>query len=479
MACCMSGMQWASAADWNQWRGAQGNGHDSSAPAMVDVLPAEWMKPLWISEEIPAGRAGGWGSPVVAEGKVYLFVHSRELKGDKELPAAKYPWLPPDKRGHLSDEQYKEYEKNRRDEDFMRGTFYNFQETIFCFDLTNGKTLWKNQRPSRYTRFVQSGTPAVVDGKLYILMPGRIARCLKADSGAEVWEKKLPGDFHDEFIMSSFAVADGAAIILAGHLYGLDANSGEVLWQGDPKTTSGTHSSPVVWNSNRGPLVVANVGGGSTVCLEPKTGRELWRVDSEANLSTPVVVGEQLITLGDSRKKGLRCYNISPEKAEHQWTYTGVADKGSSPVVVGQHVYAQGEQRLACVSLESGQAAWSILLDIGRPQYTSLASADGKVFYTCEGILSFAASSEDFRPLMEGKINAAGLLATKDHFRRLLDLDKVEREADGQQKALKLYQQQVGSHGPLECASPALSGGKLIVRLKNGLACYDFTVTKP
>ncbi len=470
----------SNAADWNQWRGPNRDGVAPSSPPLITALPRMGLKPIWTSEEIPAGNDGGWGSPVVSEStaadgsiqqRVYLFAHQR-LKL-RDLEPRKFPWLPPGKRVGMTDKEYAEYEVKRRNEDEARGKAFKFLETVYCLDAANGKTVWKNEQSSLYTRFPQSGSPTVVDGRIYFLGAGRHVRCLNAGTGKKIWNVRLPGNFRDEFWQSSFVVVEGAAIFLAGHLIGLDTENGKTLWEGDPRKTRGTHASPVVWSDGGQQFVIVNVAGNQTICVEPGTGKELWRITSEANLSTPIVVGNRLITYGNSRKKGMRCFKISRAGAEHVWTFNGAADKGSSPVVVDGFAYVQGDKRLACVDIETGKAAWSTTLDFRRPQYTSLIAADGKVIYALEGMLCFKATSESFEPLIEAKMDETGLLGSEDFFRVKLGLNKLESEPGGLAKAEKLFEQKIGRHGPLPCATPAIADGKLFVRLKKGIVCYD------
>jgi len=461
------------AAEWRQWRGDQRDGVALSSPPLAASLPAEGLRPVWVQEKILAGGNGGWGSPIVAGSRVYLFVHARIQLSDKKLGPQKFPYLADDKRGHLTPEQYAEYEKNRRAEDQERGKAFDYREIVYCFDARTGKELWKNDRPSIYTRFLQSGTPAVDHGRLFILGAGLKARAVDAETGRDLWETRLPGEFLDEFMMSSFAVVDEVAVVLAGHLRGLDAATGKIIWEGDPQKTRGVHSSPAVWKSGDTSYLVANVAGADTVCLEPKTGHELWRVKSEANLSTPVVVGNRLITLGNSRRGGLRCFELSTSGAEPVWKYQRIADKGSSPLVVGDHVYAQGERRLACVDLATGQEAWSTTLDLASPQYTSLVAADNKVIYAYDGLLCFAADAAAYKPLFEVKFDKTGLMASEQSFRQRLKLDELEKTPEGQEKSVKVFQREVGQQGPLPCASPALADGRLYLRLRSALACYD------
>ena len=104
--------------------------------------------------------------------------HTKTRTGD--LGKAKYPYLPPEKRTEMSDEEYKEYEVNRRDEQEQRAKAYQFSETMYCLDRESGETLWKTEFPSTYTRFVQSSTPCASADRVVVMSAGRIVRCTAA-----------------------------------------------------------------------------------------------------------------------------------------------------------------------------------------------------------------------------------------------------------------------------------------------------------
>ena len=473
--CGLAVVEDIAAGDWPWWRGPQRTGAAADSPALISELPADGIEPVWVSAPIKGAREGGWASPVVAEGRVFLFAHEREQI--KELGKVKYPYLAPDKRGGFTDEEFAEYERNRRLEGQERAKAYAFREHVFAFDAATGEEVWHNRSESVYSRWPQSGSPTVVGDRLYLLGAGRNLRCLSTEAGDEIWARKLPGEFVDEFFQSSVLVIDGVAVVMAGHLFGVSAETGSLLWEGDPQLSAGSHSSPVVWESGDGPRIVVNLSGGNTGCFDPQDGRCQWREKTEGGLSTPIVVGDRLLTYGNSRKKGLRCFRLNDEGAEELWKFHGTQDKGSSPVVVGEYVYIQGEKRVACVNLETGDAEWAGELDLASPQYTSLVAADGKVFFAYDGLTAFHATAEDYQPFIQARFNAEGLMASDATHRRLLQLDEVEAEENGQEKALRIFDRAVSRQGPLKCATPALANGRLYVRMNKALTCYDLRMS--
>lgn len=462
------------AGEWGQWRGPQRDGVAHESPPLIDRLPETGLRPLWISQvKVPSGGNGGWGSPVVAQGRVYLFSHNKTRISDGELPPEKFPALTEEQRASMSEEAVAEYERQRREERIQRNqNNFRFDELLYCLDANTGETLWINQRSSVFTSFPQSGTPLVAAARVYILGAGLMARCIDAETGEDVWTTQLPGAFRDEHLHSSFALAEGVAVVLANRLFGLDAQSGALRWTASDDLT-GQYASPTVWRRGGREWIVVNAQGGHTVCVDPQSGEEIWRLPSGANHSTPVIVGDRLVTYSGSRKGGLQCFDLTQDPPELLWKCQRVADSGSSPVAVAGHVYVQGERRLACVDLESGKVRWMSELNLEQPRHTSLAAADGQVLYAFEGVLSFAANGNDYQELFNGKIDNTGLLASEATFRRKLNMDKLETTAEGQREAQQLWRKTFHEQSPLACASPALADGRLYVRTRTGVACYD------
>lgn len=466
----ISGM--ARAGDWNQWRGPQRNGYFTGSPALIQEFPAEGLLPVWITED---SLRGGWASPIVADGKVYLYNYTRERKPGVDLPPPKFPRLTEEQLAAMSEEEEREYEQARREENRQRQlTAFTFHDNITCLDAETGNVIWKQSWDGERVQWGQSSTPAVVDGIVYVVGSDRALHALRTEDGTERWRRPLQvsGELNEP-IPSSVALVDGVAIVLATRLVGIDIETGEFLWEQDPKQLGGLYSSPAVWDGAGQAMAIINVKGGQTVAVDPRTGTELWRVQTFAERSTPVITGDRMITYAGSRRGGLRSYRLSAGGAELEWEYRRASDPGASPVVVGDHVFVTGDKLLACVHVDSGRGAWTEYLDLSQSRYASPIAADRHVFYAFDGLWIFTATESGYQPILEAKFGEGGLMAPTAHFRQTLGIDELERTPDGQQKAQEVWRREVQNKGPIDCTTPAFADGRLYIRLKSGLACYD------
>ncbi len=465
-------------ADWPFWRGPDQTGYVSCGP-LVRELPTAGLAPLWQFGPILGGDSGGWSSPVIADGCVFTYSHTKVKNSDEDLEEEKFPWLSPDKRVGMSDEEYEAYEVKRRDENERQAKAYRFEERLVCLDLISGEVKWDHRRDTVYTRFTQSSTPAVADGRVIVLSPNRMATCFDGKTGDIVWEKRLPGDFRDEFYSSSFVITGDTALVACGPVIALRAKDGELLWQGDTPLDYQSQSSPVVWQSSQGAVVISNTENGRTEAYQVADGRKLWSIDTGASQSTPIVTGDLLLTYGGSRKSGLTAYSLASPSLEPEklWAFQGAADQGSSPVVMGNFAFVQGDKRLAKVDLESGKAVWQETLKTSNPRYTSLIAAGDQLLYGWEGLLAFDAVADDFSQLYDAEIASDGRLIGSADLRRELGLDQLSNEAGDLEKAEKTWQREAVDSGPVACITPAVSDGKIVLRLKEGIVCFDLNVS--
>lgn len=198
-----------------------------------------------------------------------------------------------------------------------------------------------------------SGTPAVVDGTVYLGDWTGHVRALDAASGEELWAQQVsPG-----YIGGSVAV-DGDRV-LAGtfdaRLVALDRTSGEVIWETDldehPKAV--VFGSPIVVDG----LVVAGVGSyevfapgdpstfrGSVVALDAETGEERWRFWT---------------TAGDATEgPGVSVWSSPAVDTERGVLYVGTGQGYAPPA-------PPRSDALVALDLETGEEVWATQFTAG------------------------------------------------------------------------------------------------------------------
>jgi len=107
--------------DWNQWRGKNRNGIIKKSPALLDSWDKSGPPLVWKSaDKIPGGERGGYGSPVVWKGRVYLYASPKA---------------------------------NAKNE--------TGQDAIYCLDAKTGKTLWKKEFKGIWKSHGSASTPCV------------------------------------------------------------------------------------------------------------------------------------------------------------------------------------------------------------------------------------------------------------------------------------------------------------------------------
>jgi outer membrane protein assembly factor BamB len=226
----------------------------------------------------------------------------------------------------------------------------------------------------------------------------------------------------------------------ADALTAFSAEDGKSLWR-QPKVGK-TNGSVVLWTNGGKNYLISGAPGGP-YCVDPDTGAVLWAPPKGVPTvnghwecdGTPAISGDIAVLYSSPRT----AFKITPEKAELLWKLQG-GSRGASPLVYQDHAYYFGAQGEAtCVDLKTGAVKWQ---QRGISDETSSPIlADGKIFYLPvfnkpgwskpSNIGMFKASPEKFEEL--GRFPAW----TSEH------------------------------------SSPAIAGGKLYVRMKDHVACYD------
>jgi serine/threonine-protein kinase len=261
----------------------------------------------------------------------------------------------------------------------------------------------------------------VADGGVYFVGAQSVAYALDAATGTERWTTSLAGvgeagNGHN----SSFAFADGKLFVMAGRLVALDAASGRMVWECEEAT--GFSSSPVIWR-HEGKTYVIGGEGRHRLAVDAESGAVLWKVPA-GGPATPAIHGDLMaVAQGD----GLTAYRLSLKGAEKIAETEKGGSKGGSPVAFGSRIYS-GSFEAACLDVETGGLVWAG--PRGLDHYSSGVLANGILW--CPG--------------------RGGLLALDPDTGAEIGLLKVDY---------------------LRCSSPAVAGGKMFIRTRKAVACYD------
>jgi outer membrane protein assembly factor BamB len=424
--------------DYPCWRGPLGSGAAGECGAKLIEKAAD-AKLAWESEaqDLPhssltgggqatEGISGGFGGPVVADGRVYLayYVPGGETVDEEALKGAV---------------------DKRREKWFVAA-----DDVVVCLDAATGKTLWKrvlkgkglNQNYRLQGPFMQ---PCIAVGRLFLLGTGARLFCLDAKTGEPVWEQPLgavtaaldkiregPHAFRGleaQGLNSSPAYADGV-VVCNDHsglitktwissndgLVAFDAESGQPRWT-LAKAASAT-ASPLTWNHQGKSYIV--VGGLSrALCVEPRTGRVVWETPGLLNVKGTVAVNEEyLVCTGAGEQEnaegvGATCFRIDLQGARQVWRLEPEKKTAwASPLIYAGRVYVGGK----CVDLATGKVLERFPLDITSPVAAGGRIVVGNKLYDAETLSDLGRFGVPYEPntavaLADGRLFIRG---TKD-----------------------------------------------------------------
>ncbi|MCP4663894.1 MAG: PQQ-binding-like beta-propeller repeat protein [bacterium] len=298
--------------EWPQWRGTRRDGSVSASATKAD-WPAQ---PVLVWErEVGEGYSG----PVVAGDRVW--VHAR--KGDKEV--------------------------------------------VSSLTLTAGELVWSGRYEAPFEQDDSArghgrgpySTPSLADGRLFTLGVTAVLSAWDAESGKLLWRRASSEEFEPSFpyfgaAASPLVWGDMCFVHFGGHDRGNAEDpgpgamiawrvaDGEQLWRwhGDGPALA---ASPVIHEiEGRRQLVFKTQK--KIVGLDPRTGKELWRipfkVDMDNTIVTPLLIGDRLLT--SDWEMGMRAWRIhltgESWTVRELWKNSKVSLFMSSPVVVKSQI---------------------------------------------------------------------------------------------------------------------------------------------
>lgn len=420
----------ASASDWGQFRGPEGNGVNTKAK-----LPVTWGEAdiRWTAD-VPGG---GWSAPIQAGNKIFLTTAVSEEVGRPKGFG----------RGVASMGSFSRAKPPSEAVAFE----------IHCLNFEDGNLLWKQVVESRKPKHkihpsntYATETPATDGQHVYVYFASiGVVACFDLE-GKEVWKREI-GSFpsgNGFGTGSSLALADGMVYIQCDNdessfLVAMDAKTGNDAWRVEREGRT-SWSTPVLWsNKTRKELVVC--GSGFVTSYEPKSGEVLWN----------------LTGMGGS-------FTSSPATDKDR-IYFGNSGPGSRGPLVAVNAGASGDIDLRAGDAEQDGLAWSVRS--AGPGMASPVVVNGYLYVVSSGILGCYDSETGDRVyrerLPEMSSAASSLIGTADHVYILGEQGKTAVVKVGQDYELVAENLVEG----LFWSTPAVVENQLLLRSATQLYC--------
>jgi outer membrane protein assembly factor BamB len=366
-------------AQWPQFRGPTGQGSARDAEP-----PLEWGERRNVVWKVPVG--GGWSSPVVSGGRVWLTAAVAEAgaRGAVSLRAVAFD---------------AETGRTLADVEVFR------VESPEAINLKNSRA---------------SPTPVVDGGRVYVHFGADGTAALDQD-GAILWRTRLP--YESQHGNGGSPVLHGGLLIVncdgwgqEAYVAALDTATGDVRWKTSrPRPWSHAYSTPLVIEVD-GEAQVVSTGAFRAVAYEPRTGREIWRVryaDGFSNVPRPVYAhGLVYLATGFNEPTliAVRPDGHGDVTGTHlAWTQRRGAPYTPSPIVVGDHLYYVSDTGvLTQADARSGTVRWQHRL--GGNYSASPVLAGGRLYFLSEeGVTSVLAPGEEFVLLATNRLDGPTL----------------------------------------------------------------------
>jgi len=260
----------------------------------------------------------GHASPVIADGRLYVFSRQGELELVRafELASGKQIWQQGSAVAYEMNSAATDHGKGPKATPVVaEGRLYTFGITgvLSAFETASGRLVWRQDFRTRFKAsspsFGAAQSPLVRGGRVYVHVgtddDGALL-ALDAATGKEQWAWKGDGPAY----ASPIAIEVGGALQIVsfgkGLLFGLSAERGELLWQ-RPFTTPYDQNAvtPVAQGAR---LIVSGLNNGieAVDVVRTAAGFELksaWKTNAVSlYMSSPVWVGARLIGFSNRNK---------------------------------------------------------------------------------------------------------------------------------------------------------------------------------
>ncbi|MDA0323624.1 MAG: PQQ-binding-like beta-propeller repeat protein [Verrucomicrobia bacterium] len=293
----------------------------------------------------------------------------------------------------------------------------NGQDVIFALDAVTGKPVWTHNYACESAKQFPGtrASPTFDDGHLYTYSRSGDLFCLNADDGKVLWSLNTVKEHVG--VVAKFGLACHPLIVGdrlyiyasgAAGLLCLDKKTGKKIWNHGPAPGKAGYASP-----HR-----ARVGGRDVIAcfsdsvlwgLDAESGALLWSVPWKAThnicSASPLYVGDEVF-VSTAYDVGCGKFSIEGDKATPLWRNKNLMTQFSNAILHDGHLFgASGDNRktgsLSCIDWDKGEVAWSEASAFGP----LTMAGERLVIITWQGELIVAkASTKSYQELARAKV---------------------------------------------------------------------------
>ncbi len=387
----------AGAADWPHFRGTNGD-----AISTETGINKDWAT----TPPIPAWRVpvadGGYSGPAVAGGILYFVDYNKKSKEDVvraiDMATGKDKWT-----ANYPDAAQENYGYNRSTPAIDNGMLYyiNSAGDVYCLKQADGSLVWQKSLIKDYggqkPDFMFSMSP-FIDGNKLIIVPGgpeKAVVALDKRTGETIWIGG--GSDKAGYATPTVVTINGIkqyVVITGKNLIGVDAEKGTLLWSypwptqydvnapvpiivGDSSIfiTSGyNHGCALVdikdgqatarWVNKEitsrmttplliGGLIYCTTESGNVVCLDPTTGKALWKQPGFEQGGLLAVDGAVIVEDGKNGDVALTTMNKDGYTLLGKTSpFVGASNCWAPPIFADGCLIVRSKTELVCIKLK-------------------------------------------------------------------------------------------------------------------------------
>jgi outer membrane protein assembly factor BamB len=274
---------------------------------------------------------------------------------------------------------------------------------VFCLDRDTGKRQWATKvgKPGGDHSGTRC-TPTIDGGLVYAIGQFGDLVCLDGATGKEKWRKNFGKDFHGSsggWRYTESPLVDGDKLVCTpggqkkGAIVALNKTTGAVIWESDFGERAG-YASMVITEAGGARQYVQLLANG-LASVAASDGKLLWRYGNgeeenkfyrnTANIPNPVILGDYVFAgAGYGRGAGLLELHSagSGVKEDNIYFKSALQSRHGGYVVVGDFVYADTDDggRPFCAKWLTGEIKWKRSADYQGRGSVAIVYADGRLY---------------------------------------------------------------------------------------------------